>query len=146
MSIKTIPITESDYLVTVEGLVDSYWQTFSGIKDTTQTTPYSDGRSNRLSKHRGPRQVDDVTLTKSFNPEVDTAIVEWWRTWCSASGEELTITVQPVQYCPNPLPKGPPFTLMGCKPTSLSVASADKTSSNISMIEMSFSVDDYTNT
>lgn len=145
MSLKVIPITESDYLVTIEGLGDSYWETFSGVNDTTQTTPYSDGRSNRLKKHRGPRQVDDVTLAKPYNPVEDAPIIDWWQKWCSANGEEISITIQPVRYCPEPENYGSATTLFGCKPASLKYVNVDKKSANISMIELSFTVDDYTN-
>ena len=146
MSLKVIPITEADYHVTIEGISDAYWETFSGVNDTTQTTPYSDGRSNRLHKHRGPRQVEDVTIAKPYNPEKDAPIIEWWRAWCSANGEEVTITIQPVRYCPEPTKYGPATTLFGCKPASLKYVNVDKKSSNIAMIELSFTVDDYKNT
>ncbi|HEY9835421.1 MAG TPA: phage tail protein [Vampirovibrionales bacterium] len=142
--LKVIPITEGDYLVTIEGIAQAYWETFSGVSDTTQVTEYSDGRSNRLHKLIGPRQVENVTLTKPYNPIQDKAIIEWWRKWCSANGEEVTITVQPVRYCPDPINHGTATTMLGCKPTSLKYGNVDKKSANISMLELVFAVDDYT--
>jgi hypothetical protein len=143
--IKVIPITEADWLVTIEGISEAFWQTFSGISDSTGVTEYSDGQSNRLHKLIGPRQVENVTLTKPYNPIGDKALIEWWKRWCSANGEEVTITVQPVRYCPNAIPYGATTTMLGCKPSSLKYGNVDKTSANIAMIELIFCVDDYEN-
>lgn len=143
--VKVIPITEADFLVTIEGISQAHWETCSGVTDSTNVTEYSDGQSNRLHKLIGPRQVENVTLSKPYNPEADKALIAWWKRWCSANGEEVTITMQPVRYCPDAIPYGSATTMLGCKPSSLKFGNVDKKSANISMIELIFSVDDYEN-
>jgi hypothetical protein len=144
MSIKVVPITEADYLVQIVGFGTGFWETFSGLNDSANSVDYSDGQRNRLYKLVGPRQIDDVTLTKPFNPVDDKNIVDWWRAWCNSTGEELTVSVQPVRYCPEPTPYGEPIILLGCKPAGLSIGKVDKKSNNVSTLELKLSVDDYT--
>lgn len=143
MPIKSVPKTKADWLVQIGNLSKAYWPNFSGLSDSTGTTEYSDGFRRRLYKLNGPRNVENVTMTKPYNPNEDVALIQWWLAWCNAQGTEETITVQPVTYCPDPEPDGSAITFLGCRPASLKVAEVDKTSSDISTIELTFSVDDY---
>jgi hypothetical protein len=139
---QTIPIARSQYLVTLKS-VDAYWQSFSGLSDEAQTTQYSDGLGNRTYTLVGARQAQNVTLTKAFDPVADKQTIDWYKNYCAGTDQELTISVVPVKYCPEPEPIGPSLILYGCKPVSLKFGEADKTSNDVSMIEISFAVDLY---
>lgn len=138
----TIPITKSQYLVTVEGL-EQYWDTFSGIKDVAQTSEYSDGLGNRTYKIVGRRNVEDVSLSKAFDPIADATILTYWQNYCQARGVDKTISVTPVKYCPEPEPLGATFILYGVKPIRLEVATADKKSGDVETLVLSFIYDSW---
>lgn len=139
---KLKPIAQNQFLVTFEGL-DAYWETFSGLSDEADSSEYTDGLSNRQMKLIGPRQIGEIDLTKPFDPESDKAIVDWFKTWCDGSSDPITVSVTPVRYCPDPEPIGPALSLFGCRPTKLEGFEADKKSSDVSEITLSFTVDDY---
>ena len=143
MPLKVVPITKSDFLVKIPEISEAYWTNFSGVSGSAQSTDYSDGLRRELHKIVGPRQIADVTLSKPYNPVNDLPIIQWWQAWCNASGKENTVMIQPVNYCPDPEPYGSAVTLLGCKPSSVNFAAVDKTSAEISTIELGLSVDSF---
>lgn len=137
------PITKQQYLVTIKGL-DTYWETCSGVSHEAQTTEYSDGQSYLLLSLVGPRKVADITLTKAFDPAADAPIIAWWNAWCQGKGEDLTISITPVIYCPDPTPIGKVITLYDVKPKALKFGEVDKKSQDVSMIELVLTASRFT--
>lgn len=136
------PTTKAGFLVQIEG-IDTYWETFSGIEDEAQTSEWSDGLSNRVYRQVGPRSAKDVTLGKAFDPEQDQPIIDWYLTYCEGTTETKTISITPVQYCPEPEPRGASITLYGVKPTGIKFGEADKKSNDVSTLEITCIVDDW---
>lgn len=120
--------------------VDVYWETFSGLESTAQSTEYSDGVSYALKKIVGARQIADVTLMKPFVPDEDWQLFTWYKTWCT-TGVGVLITLQPVKYCPEAEPLGQALVLEDCKPVRLNGFELDKKSQDVTNIELTFSVD-----
>ncbi len=139
---QTVPITKTQWLVTIKGL-DYYWETFSGVEDQAQTSKYSDGLGNRTYTLVGPRDLQDMTLTKAFDPVRDKVIVDWYKNYCPGQGLEETISITPVRYCPNPEPIGPSVILYGVKPTNLKFAEVDKKSNDVSVLTLGIAADEY---
>lgn len=133
----TDSITKADYLVTVQGL-RSYWQTFSGIKDQARTSEYSNGFDKRMQDRVGPRKLQPITLTKGYDPDQDDELLTYWRSESQTrrGGQGRTVTIQPVQYVPEPESVGTAFTLFNFKPTSITIAEADKTSQDTAMLTL----------
>lgn len=139
---QTIPITKGQFLVTLKG-IDSYWQTFSGLSDEAQVSEYSDGLSNRNYSLVSSRKLAQMTLTKAFDPVVDGAVVDYYRNFCDGEDVAQTVTIAPVKYCPNPEQIGKVLTLYGVKPVALKGFEADKTNTDVSMLELTIIADDY---
>lgn len=131
------PITQQQYLVTIKG-IDSYWEKFSGIKDTAETTDYNDGLSNRVYKLVGPRSLDEMDLEKAFDPIADKPIVDFWLNFCDGNEESQTISITPVTYCPEVEAIGPTVIVYGVKPISLEGFEVDKKSNDVAMLKLSF--------
>lgn len=129
------PITKQQYLVTIRG-IDTYWETCSGVAHEAQSTEYSDGLSYILYSLVGPRKMADISLSKAFDPVADAPIIAWWQAWCQGLGEQLTVSITPVIYCPEPTPIGKAITLYDVKPKSIKFGEVDKKSQDISMIEL----------
>jgi hypothetical protein len=138
------PINEQSFLLQLTAL-NFYWETFSGLSETTSTSEYSDGLSNRLYKLQGPRSLDDFTFTKAFDPVADKAIVSYWKNWCEGRTEKTTASIVPIRYCPTPepLPGAPKLTLYGVFPISLQGWNVDKKSSNVSILTLVVSAEDW---
>jgi hypothetical protein len=139
-----LPITRSQFLMQAFGL-DFYWETFSGLDDQTQVTEYSDGLSNRTYPLMGPRKMNEMTLTKSFNPlaSADGAIIQWYKDFCQDNGLQHTVVIAPIRYCPQIELIGPQLTLYGAKPIGLKGFEADKKSQDVSMLELRLIADDW---
>jgi hypothetical protein len=140
---QTVPITKTQFLVTLKGL-DYYWETFSGLDDQAQTSDYSDGLSNRVYKLVGPRTLQDMTLTKAFDPLRDKPIIDWHRNYCDGVNASETVSITPVRYCPKPEPIGAALILYGVKPVGLKGFEVDKKSNDIVMLTLAIIADDYT--
>ena len=138
------PTTRGNWLLQITAL-DFYFETFSGLNETTSTSEFSDGLSNRLYKLQGPRSLDDFTFTKAFDPIADKAIISYWKNWCEGETEKTTASIVPVRYCPTaePLPGAPKLTLFGVFPISLQGWDVDKKSSDVSMLTLVVSAEDW---
>lgn len=144
---KIFPIAKNQYLVTVKDLA-AYFENFSGVQDTTQTSEYSDGYDNRLFPLMGPRSIAEITLSKAYSPEQDDEIINFWKNFRLSRGEDinargLTVTVQPVEYAPDPQPIGNPIILFGFMPTGFQAFEVDKKSQDISMLTLTGRCSDW---
>ena len=142
MPTRLKPLTQAEFLVTVAG-VDGYFTKCSGLEEKFDTSEYSDGLSRRLRKLRGPGQIEDVELTKAFDPEADSAIVTLCQEYCDLE-TDLTITVQPCKRCGEIRQYGnKKLTLLGCKIVGIKGFEADATSNDVSELSITLSVDDW---
>jgi hypothetical protein len=73
----------------------------------------------------------------------DGAVVEYFRNFCDGEDVAQTLTIAPVKYCPNPEQIGKVLTLYGVKPVALKGFEADKTNTDVSMLELTLIADDY---
>lgn len=141
------PIAKNQFLVTMQDLT-CYFQTFSGIDDSTQTSEYSDGFSNRVYPLLGPRTLAEVSLSKAYEPETDDEIINLWKNFRMRRGNDInsrgyTVTVQPVEYAPDPLPIGAPFIIYGFMPIKFQLIDADKRSQDVSMLMLGGRANDW---
>jgi hypothetical protein len=137
---RIFPIARNQFLVTVQDL-SAYFETFSGIDDSTQVSEYSDGFDNRLYPMLGPRTIAEITLTKAYEPERDDEIIALWQEFRLRRGDDVrsrgyTVTIQPIEYSPEPEPIGSPFVVYGFLPTRFMIADADKKSQDVSMLTL----------
>lgn len=139
---RTVPITQAGFLVQISGL-DYYFSEFSGLDDSAQTESYSDGLGNRLYKLVANRELAEFTLGKAFDPRRDKGLVDYFKNYCSGSEDQKTISITPVEYCPNPEPIGAALILYGCQPTGVTGFEVDKTATAISMLKLKFVADEY---
>lgn len=140
------PITQQQFLVRVEQL-SAYFETFSGLEDTAEVATYTDGFSRDMREIVGPRKIQPVTLTKPFVPEDDIEIVTFWKNF--VTGRALTaqsgteITIQPVNYSPEPEAIGSPYILYGAVPSSINFLTADKKSQEVAVLSLTFSIQQW---
>lgn len=137
------PIQTSQFTVQKDGLPGIYFDTFSGLKDTSQTSDYSDGISNRIYKLFGRKEIDDMTLGKAFDPLMDTTLIKYYKQWCSGVNAATVLSITPIRNCPKPEKIGPVLTLYGVEPISLSFADVDRKSTETSRIELVFVAADW---
>jgi hypothetical protein len=136
------PLTQSEYLVTIAD-VTGYFTECSGLEETFETSEFSDGLSKRLRKVRGISQIEDVELTKPFDPEIDGAILELCQEYCELE-RELTVTIQPIKRCGEIRQYGnKKMTLLGCKLIGVKGFEVDTTSNDVSTLTITLSVDDW---
>ena len=141
------PIAKNQFLVTMQDLT-CYFETFSGIDDSTQTSEYSDGFSNRIYPLLGPRSIAEIGLTKAYEPETDDQIITLWKNFRLRRGQDVnargyTLTIQPVEYAPDPVNIGAPFIVYGFMPTKFTLIEADKKSQDVSMLTLAGRANDW---
>lgn len=139
--IKYRPVTQSQFWVQCASF-SHYFTTFSGIKDTASTSQYSDGSTNRIYQLKGPRTLSEVTISTPFDPERHADIIDFWKQF---GCEFLTLTVTPIDCSGTParLPGARQIIMPESQLTSVSFGQVDKTSSNVSMLEMNFVLDSF---
>jgi hypothetical protein len=140
---KIKAISKANYRVTIAGR-SAFFTTFSGINETRGVSKYSDGQSNRsYSLPGGMTSLEDVTLTKPFDIEKDNDLVQQLSYLKNTDADNLNITITPVKSDVNGSTIGTVYTLYNCKITRLKFGELDRNSSDPSMLELSFSYDDW---
>lgn len=131
------PATKAAYVVRCNGFEFEFTQ-FSGINDSAETGTFANGTGNRLRKVIGPRQIDDVTLTSPYDPDLQADVEAFYLRY---NCELLTITVQPTTCGNNPQNRGNPYILHGCQLQALNTAEVDRESGDPQTIELILTVD-----
>lgn len=135
------PITQAQFWIQASPF-QHYFTNFSGIRDTAGTSQYADGIRARIFNIRGPRTLSEVTVSTPFDPEVHADIVDFWKAY---GCEFITLTVTPVSCAEDPQPIGlRTITIPDAQITSLNFGAADRTSSNVSTLELTFVMDTFT--
>lgn len=139
------PLTNSQYKVSISNVPGGphYFTNFSGIKDNAQTSTYADGQSNIIYSLRGPRQLQQVTMSVPFDPVEHRALVEWWKQYTC---ESVTIQIDVVD-CNANIETGErqfQLTITDAQVTQINFAQVDRTSSNVSMLELGFVAHEFT--
>lgn len=135
------PVTQSQFWIQAS-VWSHYFTNFSGIRDTAGTSQYADGVRGRIFNLRGPRTLAEVTLSTPFDPEAHADIVDFWKTY---GCEYLTLTVTPVSCGEDPQPIGQrTIVVPDAQMTALNFGTVDRTSSNVSTIELVFVMDTFT--
>lgn len=140
--IKYRPITQSQWWVQCASF-SHYFTTFSGIKDTAGTSQYADGSNNRIYQLKGPRTLSEVTISTPFDPVRHADVVDFWKQ--SGCGF-LTLTVTPIDCNgenPQRLTGARQIIMPEAQITAITFGQADKTSSNVSMLELNFVLDSF---
>jgi hypothetical protein len=134
------PLTNSQWKVSfsIAG-GDFYFTTFSGIKDNAQTSTYADGVSSIIYNLRGPRQLQSMTVSTPFDPDVHSPLISWWKEY---DCQPITIQVQPVDC--NSQSIGSAITILDAQVTQINFANVDRSSSNVSMLELGFVANEFT--
>ena len=123
---------------------ETTWTNFSGINETHQTGNYASGKGTRLYNVIGPRKIEDVQLAAPYNPNMMEEIEDIWYHYKS---DPILIIVQP--QLPNaeqrlePVPNSKPYRLEGCQFKTLKEIDVDRESGEPSMMELTFTVDEW---
>ncbi|MBD2060508.1 hypothetical protein H6F88_31700 [Oculatella sp. FACHB-28] len=135
------PISNADYLMTIEGL-DAYWTEFSGIQVNYTRAKYNDGLSNVEGTTSGGKKVyQDVTISKPFDPEQDAAVIQWIQS--REDGSTFDMTVRPVRKEAGQYFRGNrAWRLSGCRIMNANYLSAVDTNGGdeVSMIGFTFTL------
>lgn len=95
---KTNPISESDWLVTIEDttLGDIYFSMFSGLNVKVKRPKIPDGLSARMrTGETGTTEYSDFTLEAPFDPLIHDKLI----TFCEEriNGAQYNVTIRPVK-------------------------------------------------
>lgn len=147
---KERPLSKSMYQVRisagVEGaIVDNiYFTSFSGINDKSESIKYADGRRQRLFKMIGSRDIEDIMLSVPYKPEEHKPLIKAWKLY---NCQELQIEIQRVACgtsgATDEIPIGEPIILTGCIWVGFKGWEADRASNDASMLELTFTVDNW---
>lgn len=135
------PATQSQYWVQASPF-SHFFTSFSGIKDTAATSQYADGVRGRIFQLRGPKTLSESTISTPFDPEKHYDIVDFWKAY---NCEFITVTITPVTCGEDPQPRGQRAIIIPDAQISvLSFGQVDRSSSNVSTLELTFVMDNFT--
>lgn len=123
---------------------ETTWTNFSGINETHATGNYASGKGTRLYKVLGPRNIEDVQLAAPYNPVFAERIE---RIWLKYKSDPLLITVTPM--LPNAeqeleiVAGTKKYRMEGCQLKTLKEIDVDRESGEPSMLELTFTVDEW---
>jgi hypothetical protein len=140
------PTSSADFLVTIEGLPDTYFSTFSGITETFTRAEFADGLSAKKRKAQtGSSMVEDCELSKPFDPDLDGALFTWLDT--RRDGTYFQVLVRPVRRSKEVEFRGTKaFRLANCRLMSASYpGNVDSAGGDtVSVVNFKFSVEEAT--
>lgn len=138
-------ISSSAFLVTISGYSGKiFFSNKSGGGKTSSTSDYNDGILRVNRKVRGASKVDDLTLERGYDPEVDSPFIKFLNEYCPRESGDLVITIQAIESCTASNPIGSPITYTGVQPLGFEFPDVDRTSDSVAMMKYSFAADDVT--
>jgi hypothetical protein len=141
----TRAISQSAFLITISGYSGKiFFSNKAGGSKKASSSTYNDGLARANKKVVGAMVVDDITLERAFDPEVDTAFMKFLADYCQKDQGDFVITVQPIENCTQANPIGSPFTYTGCQYLGVEVPDVDRSSDSVAMIKYMFAADDLT--
>ena len=141
------PILQKQFLVIIDKLQATYWTKVTRPKKSRETADYNDGQTGTIKKVLGFTSLDNVTLSKPFDPEKDKAITDWLTQMDKnvGNGERFSVSIQPVAAdTQGTVIKGATFTLTGCQIVSFSAPEVDRMGSSMAMLDLEICYDDLT--
>lgn len=94
------PVSNSDFLITVQGLEGIYWTQFSGVKVSYKRATYSDGLSNLVrTAEGGLKEYEPVTIAKPFDPEKDQPAINFIK--AREGGVIFDVRLRPIKRVTN---------------------------------------------
>lgn len=157
MAATLTPITQAQYKVTITVgsiVTDMYFTTFSGFKDQASTAQYADPQLARMHNIVGPKTLQPMTVSVPFDPD-DSKHKGLLESWNKISCQVGNVLITPQRCDVNASGLGvagdaqvayagtATLNLQGVRFTSLTVMNVDRSSSNVSMLELGFIADNY---
>lgn len=145
------PISNSDFLITIEGLNDGgtpiYWTQFSGVKANYKRATFNDGLSNLVrTAEGGLKEYQTVTLAKPHDPEKDQPALDFIQT--KEGGEVFELRLRPIKRVSTTQGEqtfrgNKAWDLTGCRISSWSCAEGIDTSdgSKTVMLQVEFTIE-----
>jgi hypothetical protein len=138
-------ISQSAFLITISGYSNQiFFSNKSGGSKKASASSYNDGLARANKKVVGSFSIDDLTLERAFDPEVDPAFIKFLNDYCQKEKGDFVITVQPIENCTQANPVGNPFSYTGCQYMGVEVPDVDRSSDSVAMVKYMFSADDLT--
>lgn len=144
-SLTSPPLVKSQFIVTSSIFPGLTFTVFNGLSDTSTVTDYADGLEFRRFNLVGPPKLDPMTITIPFSPEDNKDLIEYQR---NNPCQRFVLSVTPVICNPNSSTQfvevaGNTLYITGCQLTSVKAYSVDRSSTDVSVIELGFVGDDY---
>lgn len=130
------PVQQRQFLVTIDGL-QAFFTKATAPKETRGSSTYNDGETGITRKHLGFLELDDVTLSKPFDPAQDKALVEWWNKQ-KEDPSNVTVSIQPVKADTkgSPIPGASTLMLTECQVASFTYPAVDREADGMAMLEI----------
>lgn len=113
---------------------DILWSTKTGGASASENTQIFEGGSRVPTNIPGPTTVEQVTLSKPYDPVRDAEILSWARAWDQGEKEELNLIVQPTNAAGSPA--GPRQTYANCAKINFTLPDIERGSSEAAMLEL----------
>lgn len=90
------PVSNADYLITVDGLTGIYFTQFSGVKVTIKRASYNDGLSNITRQTDGGiKEFQNITIGKPHDPVVDQPVLDFIA--ANEGGKIFDVRLKPIK-------------------------------------------------
>lgn len=137
---KLNAITQSQYLVTASVFPGTFFTKFRGFEDKSDVSEYADGEIGRRYKLKGTTMLEEMSLAIPFDPIKHAEIINFYRqNQCT----RFTMSITPVSCGSNPVRLGPSLILTDVQLTAMKGFEVDRSSSEVSELELSIIADDY---
>ena len=110
------------------------WSSKTGGGSNSENTQIFEGGKRVPTNIGGPTTVEQVVLTKPYDPIRDRDILSWVAAWDRGIREELTLIVQPTNSAG--VPAGKRQMLKGCAKINFKLPDIERGSSEAAMLEL----------
>lgn len=105
--------TQSEFVIYIVEFPSIFFEQMTGGASSNEATRvHRGGRPGRTENIYGPSIVEDITLTKSYDPVEDAPLLAWSKAWQNGVRRKLTVVKQPVNTAG--LANGPAETYISC--------------------------------
>lgn len=140
MATRLRPIAQDAFRMTIAG-IETVFSKFEGGEEKYETGDYVDPTDRRKKKVKSALEVENITLTKIYNPIDDAPLVDLWQKDQASPKDDYTATKQAIKKDKEQTALGRPTTYYGCQLVRFKYPDGDVESSETAMLEIELSVD-----
>ena len=136
------PITQKQFIATISDISSVYWMVARGGRVSREKVQYATGNKGLIQNMAGFTSIEDLSLSKSFDPEADASVITWVQSQID-NPTIFSVQLQPVKAdLAGSAVVSNTIRYDNCQVVSYKLPDMDRNSSGLAMFELTLIVNE----